>query len=391
MSEARKTVWGAVLVAVLAGAMASAHVGKLPPAMPLIRAELGVSLLAAGFLLSLFNLLGMTVAVLFGGLADRLGRRRLVLAGFVCLALGGALGALSPNLALLMVSRLVEGVGFVAVTVALPFVIGVAAAPKDRGLALSLWSVYHPMGMAMAMLASPVLLTLMGWRELWWVIVAVSPLVGWAVLAQMRRLDLPPPGNTPFLHLALAALRVRGFRLIGLVFLAYAFQWVTLMAWLPTFLTESFGADLAFAGLVSALVVLANVPGCLFGSEVVRRGFSITAMVLTGTAVMVVCTLGLFLPGLPDAVRIGLAVVFSFFGGLIPPALFAAVPKVAPEVRLISTGNGMLMQGSAIGQFIGAPMVAAAVSAGGGDWRWALGPMLAFAALTAVAGVMLRR
>jgi len=236
-----------------------------------------------------------------------------------------------------------------------------------------------------------VLLTLMGWRELWWVIVAVSPLVGWAVLAQMRRLDLPPPGNTPFLHLALAALRVRGFRLIGLVFLAYAFQWVTLMAWLPTFLTESFGADLAFAGLVSALVVLANVPGCLFGSEVVRRGFSITAMVLTGTAVMVVCTLGLFLPGLPDAVRIGLAVVFSFFGGLIPPALFAAVPKVAPEVRLISTGNGMLMQGSAIGQFIGAPMVAAAVSAGGGDWRWALGPMLAFAALTAVAGVMLRR
>ena len=35
MDQPRKTVWAAVLVAVLAGAMASAHVGKLPPAMPL--------------------------------------------------------------------------------------------------------------------------------------------------------------------------------------------------------------------------------------------------------------------------------------------------------------------------------------------------------------------
>ena len=37
MTETKKTVWTAVVLAVLAGAMASAHVGKLPPAMPLIR------------------------------------------------------------------------------------------------------------------------------------------------------------------------------------------------------------------------------------------------------------------------------------------------------------------------------------------------------------------
>lgn len=385
------TLWPAVALVTLAGAMASAHVGKLPPSMPLIRAEMGFSLVAGGFLLSLFNVLGMVVAVLFGGLADRLGRARLVGAGFLCLMAGGAMGALAPGLGLLMASRLLEGVGFVAITVSLPYVMGAAAAPDDRGLALGIWSIYHPFGMALAMLSAPLFLHLMGWRGLWWLIVALLPLVGWAVLRQMQRLELPPPGRSPFLGLARDAFAHRGFQILALVFCAYAFQWVTLMAWLPTFLTESLGTDLAGAALVTALVVLINVPGCLFGGYLVRKGASAGPMVMAGTAIMALTTLGIFLPVLPDGTRIALALGFSFFGGLIPPSLFNAVPRLAPSTSHISAGNGMLMQGSAIGQFVGPPLVALAVSAGGGDWRFALVPMLGFAALTALGGALLRR
>lgn len=391
MTERSNTAWAAVAMVTLAGAMASAQVGKLPPAMPLIRADIGFGLVAGGFVLSLFNLLGLSVAVLLGGLADRVGRVRLVGWGFVCLSLGGAAGALAPGLAGLMASRLIEGVGFVAITVALPYVMATAAAPRDRGLVLGIWSIYHPLGMALAMLAAPVLLHWMGWRALWWLIAVLCPLVGWAVLRQMRRLELPPPGRSAFLGLARDALTNRGFQLIALVFGAYAFQWATLMAWLPTFLTETFGADLRSAGLVTALVVLVNVPGCLFGGLLVRRGARATPMVLTATGIMALATLGIFLPGLPDAARIGAALGFSFFGGLIPPSLFTAVPRVAPSLRHVSAGNGMLMQGSALGQFVGAPLVAWAVALGQGDWSWALGPMLGFSALTALGGVLMRR
>ena len=205
----------------------------------------------------------------------------------------------------------------------------------------------------------------------------------------MKRLDLPAPNRAPFVPLALDALRTRGFQLVALVFFAYAFQWVTLMAWLPTFLTESFSADLGFAALMTALVVLANVPGCLFGGWLIRKGWRPAPLILIGTGLMAACTLGIFLPGPSVGLRVALCLAFSFVGGLIPPANFTCIPRFAPSLRHVSAGNGMLMQGSALGQFIGAPLVAAAVSLGGGNWVYALGPMLGFCALTAAGGVML--
>ncbi len=391
MQRREKTAWGAVALITLAGAMASAQVGKLPPALPLIRGELGFGLVAGGFVLSLFNVLGMTLAVFFGGLAERAGRARLVALGFAAIVAGCALGAMAPGLSTLMASRLVEGVGCVAITVSLPYAMVAASAPRDQGLVLGIWSIYHPTGMALTMLASPLLLGFVGWRGIWWLMAVLSPLVAWAVLRQLRRLDLPGPARAPFLPLAREALAARGFQLVALVFFAYAFQWVTLMAWLPTFLTESFNADLGFAALMTALVVLVNVPGCLFGGALSRRGFRPAPMILTGTAIMAVCTLGIFLPGPSVGLRVALCLGFSFWGGLLPPALFTCVPRFAPSIRHVSAGNGMLMQGSALGQFIGAPLVAAAVSLAGGDWTWALAPMLAFAALTMLGGVLLGR
>ena len=48
---------------VLAGVSAALHVGKLPPALPVLREALGVSLVQAGFLLSLVQLAGMTLGL----------------------------------------------------------------------------------------------------------------------------------------------------------------------------------------------------------------------------------------------------------------------------------------------------------------------------------------
>lgn len=391
MQPRDRTLWTAVGIITLAGATCSAMVGKLPPALPLIREELGLGLVAAGFVLSLFNVLGMTIAVLFGGLADRVGRLRMVALGFALIVAGCLLGALAPGLGALMASRLVEGVGFVAVTVALPYAMVAASAPRDQGMTLGIWSIYHPAGMAVTMLLAPLILNAIGWRGLWFTLAALCPLVALAVIRQLRRLDLPPPSRAPFLPLALEALRVRGFQLVGLIFFTYAFQWVTLMAWLPTFLTEVMGADLSFAALMTALIVLANVPGCLFGGALIRRGARPAPMILTATGIMALCTLGIFLPGAGVALKVALCLVFSFSGGLVPPSLFTSVPRFAPSLRHVSAGNGMLMQGSSIGQFIGAPLVAAAVSMGGGDWVWALGPMLFFCVLTALGGILLGR
>src|SRR5829696_7546952 len=82
------------LVVILAGVVAALHVGKLPPAIPVLRDALGLTLVQPGFLLSLVQLAGMTLGVVFGVVADKLGSRRSMSLGLVLLAIVSALGGL---------------------------------------------------------------------------------------------------------------------------------------------------------------------------------------------------------------------------------------------------------------------------------------------------------
>lgn len=387
------TNWGAVLLLAFGGIFAAFHVGKLPPALPLIREELGLGLVMAGFVVSLFSLVGMLTAVILGGLADWMGRMRVVGLAYGCLALGGILGALSHSASLLLLGRALEGVGFIAASVSLPAVISASAKVKDRTVALGIWSLYTPLGMSTIMLASPVMLGQMGWRGMWWALVALCPLVAFFLLRQIKATPALPKGSSSVLRLAREGLTYPPFLLIGLVFGMYVLQWMTLMVWLPTFLTEVVGLSLPSAARATGGVVFVNAAGCIVGGWLLNRGASVGVLCATGAIGMGLCAWGIF--GAPfgaeasAALRIALCVGFSFLGGLIPPTMFNCVPLVTPSPQHVGAGNGILIQGSATAQFVGPPLVAFAVAQGGGEWSYALVPFLPASAITLVAGLVL--
>ena len=63
--------------------------------------------------------------------------------------------------------------------------------------------------------------------------------------------------------------------------------------------------------------------------------------------------------------------VFSGVGGLIPGTLFGLAVKLAPDNDTVSTTVGWMQQFSALGQFIGPPVVAwVATLTGGWQWTW---------------------
>ncbi|WP_246094720.1 MFS transporter, partial [Tepidimonas aquatica] len=102
------------------GVASALHVGKLPPALPVLARELGVTLVQGGFLLSLIQLAGMTLGAILGQVADRLGPRRVMLAGLLVLAVASAAGALAPTPVWLLGTRAVEGVGFLMAVLPAP-------------------------------------------------------------------------------------------------------------------------------------------------------------------------------------------------------------------------------------------------------------------------------
>ena len=64
------------LLILACGIVAAVHVGKLPPALPVLREALGIGLVQAGFLVSGVQGAAMTLALALGLWADRIGLSR---------------------------------------------------------------------------------------------------------------------------------------------------------------------------------------------------------------------------------------------------------------------------------------------------------------------------
>jgi DHA1 family inner membrane transport protein len=380
-----RTDWRGVWAVFVGGLVTGAYMTKVPPALPQMRGELGLSLLESGLIVTTFNVLGMLVGVLAGMLGDRFGRKRLALAGLGLMAAGGALGAAVSSFVPLLASRFLEGVGFILFAVPAPALMsGLTATPRDRSRALGLWSSYMPTGGTIALLAAPLLIGWWGWRSLWLAIAAAAIL---AAVVFARAVPDAPPANVGSMRLIAESLRQKGNLVMALLFASYVGQWTTVMVWLPTFLTEHGGTTTA-AAMATAVMVLVNVPGNLAGGWLLSHGIARSRLVIGACAIAAACEIGMFSDGLPGALRFALMLAFSLCAGVIPASVFAGLPVHARTPQHIATGNGIVLQFSNLGQFFG-PLAIAWIASRFGGWEATLWPLLAFAVIGAACGAAL--
>jgi DHA1 family inner membrane transport protein len=171
--RAMPTDWRAVLIVVASGVVAALQVGKGIIALPALRADFSLGLEAAGWVISIFAVLGVVGGIPAGAVVNRFGDRFISLLGLLVLAAGALISALSTSFATLLVARVIEGIGFLLITVAAPALLQRIVAPRDRDLAFGLWSSYMPGGMAIALLCGA---ALEGWRLFWLVNAALAAL-----------------------------------------------------------------------------------------------------------------------------------------------------------------------------------------------------------------------
>lgn len=375
-AEPSSTRWACVWLIVGAGVVAALQVGKAAIAAPLLQADLDLGLAAIGWLTGVFAGLGLVGGIPTGALVASFGGRCILVLGLLATALGAALGAVTNTLPILLLSRVVEGAGFLLVTVAAPSILARVTARAQRDLAFALWSCFMPVGMALAMLAGPSFET---WRALWWtsgglalVVCLLVPVVvpfdggrqGWS----WRGLQADTR----------VVCRARGPLVLASLFALYSLMFFALFSFLPVLLMERMEVTHRSAGLLSALATVANVGGNLAAGFLLSRGVGRGTLLVGASLTMGVASLGIFLPLLPDIATFVLCVVFSAVGGLIPAALLSAAPLAAPAVGLVPVVLGLVIQGNNLGQVVGPVAIGGAIQAHG----WGLAAFL-------VAGVAL--
>jgi nitrate/nitrite transporter NarK len=278
-----------------------------------------------------------------------------------------------------LTTRILEGLGFVSAGVAAPALIFRVTQPRDIRIALSMWSCYVPAGIAMMMILTPSLTGIFGWRGLWQVNAVI--LAAYALFVTFATKDLAGRSSQ-------RAFRPRqlwedmkktstsaGPLLLAATFSTYALMWLAVMGFLPTLLIEGYGVKPDHASFLTALMVAMNVPGNLIGGWLLQRGLHRSQLMVSAIVIMGFCSVGIYTPSLPFFLRYLACLTFSGCGGVLPASVMSGVPVHAPEPRLVGTTNGLIVQGSNLGQMIGPPTLALIVSATGG-WEggtWFLG------------------
>lgn len=362
-----------ILIALFCGIFAAAHVGKVPVALPVVQAELQLTLVQAGWVATAINAISALFGLASGVVAARLGSRAALMLGLALLTAGAAVGALSQDGSTLLGSRVLESVGMVLVTVSAPSLIAAAAPSARRGFWLTVWGCYMPLGMSAMMLLTPSLLAAGGWRTAWWFgafLTGAALAVSW-----MARGSLPQPvtAAAPRLREQLrGALRLSGPWLMGVVFAAYSAQWFMIITWLPTFAIEHMGLTPREAGWLTAFATFCNVLGNLSAGPLARAGAP-RWLVLVGVNLLL-GSFGflVFSADYHAGARLVLAVIACGAAGALPATVFAGVPDYARTPAEVAVGNGIVVQCINLAVFLGPPAIAAVVSHFGG-WdagRW---------------------
>jgi CP family cyanate transporter-like MFS transporter len=373
MTAPRASAWLVIWV----GVSAAMHVGKLPPTLPVLREQLDMSLLQAGFLLSMVQTAGMLLGVLVGLGADRLGLRRCMLLGVCLLSLSSVVGGAVTDVATMLVLRALEGLGFLMATMPAPALIRRLVQPSQLQRMMGYWGAYMPLGTALALLLAPWVIGISSWPVVWWglgVWLWLSGLmVWWWVPADDDTAAIGAAMN-PWRQRLASVLTHRGPWLVVLSFAVYSGQWLAIIGFLPSIYVQM-GLSMATGGTLTAAVAAANMGGNIYSGRLLSRGINPPALLRWGFGAMGV---GAFLAfaqwqswQLPATLQFVCVVCFSALGGVIPGTLFSLAVRLAPGEDTVATTVGWVQQWSSIGQFAGPPLVAwMAAATGGWQWTW---------------------
>ncbi|MFI7098818.1 MFS transporter [Streptomyces sp. NPDC050161] len=163
-------------------------------ALPSVQRELHASVSGLQWTIDAYTLVLASLLMLSGSMADRLGRRRVFLAGLVVFSLGSLLCSLAPGLEWLVVFRMVQAVGGSMLNpVAMSIITNTFTEPRERARAIGVWGGVVGISMAAGPIVGGLLVESVGWRSIFWINVPIGALALFLTLRYVPESRAPRP------------------------------------------------------------------------------------------------------------------------------------------------------------------------------------------------------
>ena len=356
------TDWGRIALLYAVGLLAAMQFAKIS----LTLRELAAIYSGAPvtFLVSAVAVVGVLAGVVAGQVVARVGARRAILWAVAGSALASLLQSALPPFGTMMALRIAEGMGHLALVVALPTLMAASASDADRPFVMGTWGTFFGVGFALGALAVRAVPTAGG------VILAhgLAFAMLWPVL--WRLLPRTPGAlglRTSFVASHRAVWTRARMMAPGVGHGLYTSLFIALVTFLPA------GLDAAW---LAALLPLTNLVGT-FAAGFAAKRIAPSTLVIGGFAASAAGFALVLSTGSP-----WVALPTMGATGVVAGAGFAAVPWLNTDRADQARANGGMAQLGNVGTFSGTPLLGAAMGWGG------TAAMLALAAAICVMGAI---
>jgi len=243
-----------------------------------LQKDLGINDGQAGRLVTAFMLGYFVTSPVFGWLGDRCSRKWLIAAGIFVWSLGTILTGFAPTFVMMILFRVLVGLGEASYATISPSLISDSFAPAKRNNALTIFYVAIPVGAALGTIIGGVIAANWGWRHAF--IWAGAPGLFLALVmlpfAELKRGQAEDKtaeaAKRPSVRDILNLIRIPDYVLVVFGYTAYTFALGAFGHWGPTFLYRTHGVAVEQAAtFFGAVLVVAGLVGTLIG------GFAATA------------------------------------------------------------------------------------------------------------------
>lgn len=140
------------------------------------------SLQIAQWLLSGYTIGTAAFLITIGGLADKYGRRRVLLVGVWMFALASFIASISPGIYYLIASRFLQGVASSIMMTTVMSIITHEFAPADRGKVISTYGISLGLGLASGPAIGGLLIAYLNWRAIFLINLPICVIAVWLVM-----------------------------------------------------------------------------------------------------------------------------------------------------------------------------------------------------------------
>ena len=380
--------WVILTVVYLASVVAAFNQFKIPPLMPVLMRTFQIDLTQAGLLMSSIAVIGLVLALPTGIILQRLGSKATILIALGLMAIGSVIGALSASYVLLVISRVLEGMGIGLIGVAAPATIAMWFPPEKQGTPMGIWATWVPVGSVAAYNLAPMLVPSLGWGAVWWIGAgsALITMVFSGLLITRPPASEPADSSAPEAPSLREALSNRSIWLLALEFACFNLALISIATYYPTFLNQVRGYPLgqaAFISSITTILVLFSAPAAGWVSDRIGSRRLVFSLPFLAVAVFLI---------FPFQVTgwqiVAVMVVQGLIVGAIPTATFAAVSEVMRKPQWAGLGLAVVLMGQSLGQLLGPILFGEIVERSG--WVMAGYMMIPFCLLGFISGWMVK-